>query len=193
MTFVLIDDPEFANFNFSWLIDETLRSGPRESDLYALVQQARAGVKMPRTSTRTPCVAHCGRLPLRAFSGHWDRGASTTGTGFIPRCFSTCEFCSTTRPSSYTRARSGDLGPPRTDRPWEEGRTLYGSGPAIHPDDLEAAFSIEEPYAWHEIVNLAASAGRAGGLTMRNAIRSFSMGSKPASHVGRSVKFWISI
>jgi hypothetical protein len=163
MTFYVLDDPEFLDFNFSAFVDPELKPGhgPTQTGMYQLAIESRRGDRIAAAEfantlcwTLRPVAFECfqrvhGPRPLE----HRD--------WFYSKLFQFFEILLHDSVQVLGNGREGSFGPPRTDRPWVEGRqTLRGAGPSIEPDELEEAFSPgdQERIDWLELVQFCARA-----------------------------------
>lgn len=182
MTFIFLNDRELLNFNFSWMADETLQpgSGPRESDLYALVQQARKGLKDAAESYADTMYWTLRPSAFESFQRTFGARAIEYRDWFYSKLFQFFMILVHDHVEVLGNGPLGYYGPPQTDRPWEEGAILRGSGRSIDPDDLEAAFSVGE-HRWEEFVQLAATSDGAFDRVRAAVLERVRQGSKGVS------------
>jgi hypothetical protein len=192
MTFVFQNDPEFLNFNFSWLADDTLQpgSGPRESDLYVLVQKARKGIDDALQEYEDAMSWTLRPAAFESFQRTFGARAIEYPDWFYSKLYQFFRILLHERVQVLHSGPSGDVGPARTDRPWEEGQILYGDGPSIDPDDLETAFSVDGRYPWHEFVKLAVSSGQSRVEEIRHVIRVLADHRTESKAVARKAREW---
>jgi hypothetical protein len=161
MSFLFLYDPEFLpevlNCNFSAWNNPTLSAGPDQSELYGLVLQARRGDRA--AAAEFADTMHCTLRPaaFENFLRICGPRAIEFRDWFYSKLFQFFEILLHDSIEVLRAGPDGGFGPPKTDRPWEEG-VLQGSGPEIHPDDLEEVFSAEDyaSYHWLEFVDFAA-------------------------------------
>jgi hypothetical protein len=160
MAFILMDDPQFLNFNFASAPVEMLEpgSGPRESDLFVLVQQARQGVPGAAWDYVDVMQTTLRRAAFDSFQQTFGARAVEHGDWFCSKLYEFFRILLHDRFEVLGNGPLGYFGPPKTQRPWEEGDVFRGCGPSIHPDDLEAAFAVGE-HEWDEFVQLAVRPG----------------------------------
>jgi len=160
MSFVFLDDSEFLNFNFSWLRDGTLApgGGPSESELFALVQKSRSGIGLATAEYQEAMHWTLQPAAFESFQRTLGARAVEYPDWFYSKLYQFFRILLHNALEVLGTGAFGDFGPPRTDRPWEEGHVFRGSGRTIDPSDLEAAFSFEDR-AWEEFVELAATLG----------------------------------
>jgi len=159
MDCVILDDPEFLDFNFSLGCDPALRSGggPGHQELYQVVIQARRGD--PATALEFADVMDRTLRPETFES--FQRKFGARPVGFPDWFFSKlCQFLEILLHESLGVLGTGawgNWGPRQTDKPWEECRgRLTSAGPEIHPDELERAFdpASHRTYPWLDLVRL---------------------------------------
>ena len=160
MNFVFVDDREFLEFNLSWSLDETLRagSGPRESDLYALVQKARKGDADAANDYADTMYWTLRGVALDTFQRTFGARGIEHRDWFYSKLYQFFRILLHDKIEVLGNGPLGYFGPPNTERPWEEGEILRGSGRSIDPDELEAAFSVGEE-GWEQFVQIAIAAG----------------------------------
>jgi len=161
-----LDDPEFRDFNISYLWSPDLRagSGPNERKLFRLAYESRKGV---RGTAGESADTMCWTLRPAAFESfqklHGPRAIDYRDWFYSKLC----QFLGILL---YEQLRVFGLGawggpaPPQTDEPWNEGcGVLCGDGPLIERDELEEQLSPEdhqnEELNWAELVLLLAKAG----------------------------------
>jgi hypothetical protein len=161
MSFVFLDDPEFLNFNFSWLRDGTLApgGGPSESDLFALVQKSRNGISYATAEYQDAMRCTLQPAAFESFQRTMGVRAVAYQDWFYSKLYQFFRILLHNALEVLGTGPFGDFGPPRTARPWEEGHIFRGSGRTIDPSDLEAAFSFEDRPWEEEFVELAATSG----------------------------------
>jgi hypothetical protein len=155
MPFRFLNDPEFLNYNFSALLDPTLKpgGGPDEITLYKLVLQSRWG---DRTTAAYADTMHWTLRPaaFNSFQASFGARPIEQRDWFYSKLHQF--FCVLLHDSIQVQGRDGNLGRPKTNRPWAEGRMLV-TGPQIDPDELEEAFSPDDHATcnWREFVDVA--------------------------------------
>jgi hypothetical protein len=169
MDFVMLDDPEFLDFNFLLGYDPALRpgGGPGHQELYQMVIQARRGDPVGAQE-----FAGVMGLILRpeAFES-FQRTFGARPVGFPDWFFSKLyQFLDILLHESLSALGPGawvNWGPRQTDKPWEEcRRRLTSVGPEIRPDQLERAFdpASHRTYPWLDLVRLCTRAEPADRL-----------------------------
>jgi hypothetical protein len=161
MTFYLLEDPEFVDFNFSSFLDPELKpgNGPTPTNMYRMVIESRRGdlraaaefVNVLDWTLRPAAFESFQRVHGPRPIEHRD--------WFYSKLLQFFDILLHDRVEVLGNGPEGYFGPPRTDRPWEEGRqTLCGVGESIEPEELEEAFSPRdtERINWLELVRLCA-------------------------------------
>jgi hypothetical protein len=156
MNFVSLDDPTFLNFNFHYGWDPTLRpgAGPGVRALYKMVMEGRRdplkeGLEFAQVMGWTP-------RPEAFESFERVYGAAVAFRDwFYSKLYQYFRLLLYERVEVLGNAPDGRWGPPKTDKPWEEGfQQLEGFGEEIHPDLLERAFDPSKcgTYRWNDVV-----------------------------------------
>lgn len=164
MTFYLLDDPEFLDFNFSPFLDPELKPGhgPTPTDMYRMVIESRRGdlraaaefVNVLDWTLRPAAFESFQRVHGPRPIEHRD--------WFYSKLFQFFYILLHDRVEVLGNGPEGYFGPPRTDHPWEEGRkTLCGVGQSLEPEEIEETFSTgdHERTNWLELVQLCAGSG----------------------------------
>lgn len=169
MDFVMLDDPEFLDFNFLLGYDHALRpgGGPGHQELYDMVIQARSGD--PVGAQEFAGVMGLTLRPEAFVSFQRTLGARPIGypDWFYSKLYQFLEILLHESLSVLGTGAWGNWGPRQTEKPWEECRgRLTSAGPEIHPDQLECAFdpASHRSYPWLDLVRLCTRAEPADRL-----------------------------
>jgi hypothetical protein len=159
MTFYLLDDPEFADFNFSSFLDPELKpgNGPTTTDMYRMVIESRRGDRPAAAEFAN--TLHWTLRPAAFDSFQRVHGPRPIGypDWFYSKLYQFFDILLHDRVEVLGNGPEGYFGPPRTDHPWEEGRkTLRGVAQSLEPEELEEAFSSgdHERINWFDLVQL---------------------------------------
>ena len=134
-------DRAFEEFNFSWIVDPTLSTGPSQASLLQLVYEARQG---DRGAISELVDAMCCTLREETFEcfqkAHGPRPIRYRDW-YCSKLRQFLEMLVNEQLSVDGLRPNGNPWEPQTDRPWEEALTILGSaGPAVQDDDVERAF-----------------------------------------------------
>ena len=172
MDFVLLDDDEFVDFNFSQSHDPALQPGhgPDHRQLYRMVIEARQG---DRTGFAEFAEVMYRTLRPEAFES-FQRTHGARPISYADWFFSKLYlFFQVLLHDSLQVMLDGGYRFPLTDAPWKEGHgRLLSSGAEVHPDDLECTFepARHSSYPWLE---LAARCSRANAADRLRAVLQF--------------------
>ena len=175
-----LDDPEFRDFNISYLWSPDLRagSGPNESKLFRLVYESRKGVRGAAGEFADTMYWTLRPAAFESFQRLHGPRAIDYRDWFYGKL---CQFLSILvyeQLRVYGLGAWGGAAPPQTDEPWNEGcGVLCGDGELIERDELEEQLSPEdhenEELNWAELVLLLADAGEDRLATLQEWLRRF--------------------
>ena len=154
-TFILLEDDEWRDFNFSAIFDPSLKRGPLENYIYELAikgRKADIGARSAQFEFADAMHWTLRRATFDCFQQTHGPRPFEYRDWFYSKLY---QFLSILL---YEKLTVWGLGQePQTDLPWEEG-VLSSEGPMLEPEELEQAFALEdnERIRWTSLVQWVA-------------------------------------
>jgi hypothetical protein len=164
--FVLLDDAELRDYNFSKIRDPDLLAGhgPKETDLYRLVHESRHARRLSGTEFANAMYWTLRPATFEAFQRKHGPRPIEYRDWFYSKLYQFLSILVYEAVEVYGLGPEAGLETLHADDPWKQGcRVFRGEGPLIDAEELEASFTpgdneSEEGY-WGEIVGKLAGAG----------------------------------